>query len=898
MIGQYIFRILLFFILIGIISGCKESNAFKRSNNNDDLYLNAENITGMVKHFPQGFQEMLTQRGKQKIYTKENSSNFEYIGMPIGGIGAGQLYLGGDGKLWFWDIFNTNYKMGDVKGEEAYEHPYKRSEPGRYGTVNVNQGFTIQVKTASSKTIIKSLDRDGITDISFIGEYPIGHITYRDNELPVSVELEAFSPFIPLDVKNSSYPATNFIFKVKNTSQERMNINFGGWLENAICIKTRSKNKGTLVNQIQKLENGGLQLSETADASASLYDYGSMALTLKNASQQAQGSARIDGAKLPESVFAFGNRKANRLFSSKESTIGSLSENFILEPGEQKELIFVLTWYFPKSQVAPTAGGQGKSYNKRFENAADVAANVIMNFDELTTQTRLWHNTWYDSNLPYWFLDRTFLNTSILASSTSHIFEDGRFYGFEGGYQGMGTCTHVWGYVQAMGRLFPELEISLREKTDFVAFPAGGLFPSGVVNFRGREKMGEGWGNGMAVDGQAGIILRSYLTHQTSPDNSFLKRNYSSIKIAMQGLTKAGDADHDGILTGAQHNTLDADWYGKITWLSLQYEAALRAMAQMAGEMKDYEYATFCVNTADKGKKYIEDNLFNGEYFIQEADPAHPQSPGVYTGCEYSQLFGQSWAYQVGLGTIVNPEKITSSLNSLWKYNFTTDVGTFRKAKPAGRWYAMPGEGGFIACTWPKGGSEVLAKGNPRFAAYNNESQNGYEYALSHLMMSHNMPLRSLAHTWYMHNNRYEGSKRNPWCEVEWGIHYSRSMASYGLFTAACGFEYNGSKGYIAFDPKFNEDDFKAPFVSAEGWGTFTQKRNGALQKNTLTIRHGNLTINQLTLSMNTAGKKEVRANVNGKPISTTLNTEGLKINIYMASLKMREGDLIEIDIQ
>ena len=123
----------------------------------------------------------LTDRGAPAVYT---GSELEKIGMPIGGLCAGQLYLGGDGKLWHWDIFNQHISTGP-------DHYAKPMVPSAV----VDEGFGIRVAGINSQ--FRPLDRLHWREVSFSGQYPIGYVSYRDPDVPVTVKLEAFSPLIP-----------------------------------------------------------------------------------------------------------------------------------------------------------------------------------------------------------------------------------------------------------------------------------------------------------------------------------------------------------------------------------------------------------------------------------------------------------------------------------------------------------------------------------------------------------------------------------------------------------------------------------------------------------------------------------------------------------------------------
>jgi hypothetical protein len=218
----------------------------------------------------------------------------------------------------------------------------------------------------------------------------------------------------------------------------------------------------------------------------------------------------------------------------------------------------------------------------------------------------------------------------------------------------------------------------------------------------------------------------------------------------------------------------------------------------------------------------------------------------------------------------------------------------------------MPGEAGLLMCSFPRSDwdySQAKGKGPDWAAGYFNECMNGFEYQAAGHLIWEGLATEGLGVTRAVHD-RYHGSRRNPWNEVECGDHYARSMASYGVFLAACGFEYHGPRRHLGFAPRvFSEatgsrvTPFKCGFTTAEGWGTYSQDSEARAAHCKILLKWGELRVRTVALAFpETARPRNVRTMIEGRLAQSTHSWNGGRLLIVLAKeAQIRANQALEI---
>lgn len=846
------------------------------------------------KHFSPVWLASLTARGEPSVW--KTPEERKHLGIPAGGIGAGTVYLGADGRLWVWDIFNVGHegvvpnKAHGPEEDSAGYHANKLlterngsnyvAPPSGQSPWNLDNGCTLSFADGSTREI----DATGFSNITCKGEYPAPTYTYADPACPVSVEMEAVSPFIPLEYDDSSLPVVYMVRHFRNNGDKPVEFSVESRLENgAVKLhtehpairrhlrRTEAPGATALVGEVVSAD-GSRAPQGTLDRS----DFGTIALAVLG-----------EGETAPEALAKISEKQMLRVTSRAVK----------LAPGETKTVTFVVGWHFPHSAGRITHGNGALPDGRRwvaekFADAGALVAHAVKNAGRLCAETRLFRDTWYGSEsganrgtLPHWLLERSLWTATTLTTNGSYRLAGDRFWAWEGTGACEGTCTHVWHYAQSPGRLFPELERDLRENTDFKA-PA--MRADGSIDFRG------GMAGGWAIDGQAGIVLRSWRQHCVDTSGTFLKKNWPEIKKAMRFLITfdAGKSGKpDGVPTDSAHNTLDANWSGTVPWFVSLYNAALVASAAMADEAGDKAFAAECRDITAQGRKAYAALFEKGAGFYQANATEKEMLPiHVGKGCHIDMALGDWWLAQTGLPAFGDREQLRASMDALFRNNFVPNMGEFRRKwdKPAqrGRPYAIGDESGLVMCTWPQGGLPDKCRDFWSFG-YFQECMSGFEYAAAGLMVSlaenEKDPLltEGLAVTRAVHD-RYAAAKRNPYNEIECSDHYARAMASYGVFLAACGFHTHEPSGLLRFEPKFGADDFAAPFITGGAWGRFSQKQTGGKFTASVEVRHGTLRLGILELSA-PAKTGTTTLKIAGRDIAHTATIEGRRLVVKLA---------------
>jgi non-lysosomal glucosylceramidase len=785
-------------------------------------------------------------RDRKKIRSFEASAGA--LAFPLGGIGTGNVSLGARGDLRDWEIFNAPAK----------------------GNKLPNTFFAIRLQTANQKPIARILEaalqppfnlshgyhpsQNGglprFANSSFRGEYPFGTLELQDDAIPVRVELEAFTPFIPLNPEDSGIPCASLSYSVTNLTDEPLSMTLAGSLCNPVggvqfdpFMNILPSKKGKTHNEVRRDSDFNGVFMTANDIAPDDLAYGSMALITSHPNTTVKPQWLRSGwwDFLQEFWDDFvDDGLLNDLGYNSPSPDGkpdtaSLGITDTLPPGETRRYQFWITWYFPNrpnSWHGPQAVRAGASptirnhYATRFNDAWDVAAYTVSAWERLTAETRQFHEAFFDSTLPDDVLDAVSANIVPMRSNTCFWLEDGRFYGWEGCFDNSGccagSCTHVWSYAYSLAYLFPSLEREMR-RIEFQIETE----PDGYMMFRNLKSLGEEfvwtWGDQKpeaAVDGQMGSIIRAYREWQLSGDRTWLEGIWPGIKQAMHFASIHWDKDQDYVLDGKQHNTYDIEFYGPNPLSSIYYLAALRAVERMAEVLGETALSERCQKAFLQGSQKLDSLLWNGEYFIQKIDNVDEHKYQHGLGCLTDQLLGQLHAHVLGLGPLLPEDHIRKASKSIFDYNFR--VG-FEDHVNCQRTYVLNGESGLLLCTWPHGGRPVLP------FVYSDEVWTGIEYHVAAELIYDGSLDAGLQIINAVHE-RHDGIRRNPWDEVECGHHYARSMSSWMVLLALSGQHGDLGQGELSFNPNTDAstdpDHFQCFWSNGRAWGRYEQRRS------------------------------------------------------------------------
>ena len=358
-------------------------------------------------------------------------------GAPVGGFGAGTFSRTTRGNFERWHI-------------KAGVHKYQNVPANQFAVFAQTDG-----EPALAEVLSTSKPENGMLSAwnwsypagagEYAALYPKSWFAYREPRLPVTLTLEQFSPILPNNYKESSYPVALYNWYVQNPGNKPVTVsvlfswtNMVGWFRDRRRNLDAGSQQDYNVYRSQQIQGGamkGIVFDRIRSGPVTEEWDGQFAI----AALEQPGTEITylsffypigSGAEVWKPFAATGRlpNQAPDMASSGDPLAGAIAVRLSLGPHEKKMIPMVLSWDLP---IVQFTGGRkwvrhyAQFFNASGTNAWEIARTGLENDQRWSDQIDAWQRPYIsDESKPLWYRGELFNEMYILA-------DGGTFWGHE-----------------------------------------------------------------------------------------------------------------------------------------------------------------------------------------------------------------------------------------------------------------------------------------------------------------------------------------------------------------------------------------------------------------------------------------------------------------------------------
>jgi non-lysosomal glucosylceramidase len=618
-------------------------------------------------------------------------------GLPLGGFGSGSV-----GRTYRGDFARWHFEPG-------FHHFESRL---------ANQ-FAVRVERAGqTRATVLCPERPTDRLAGWSWNYPAGHGSYHalfpkawfvyDPEVVgCDLTVKQFSPIIPGNYRESSYPVGVFEAVVHNPDVEPITVsllltweNLVGWERGT--LQSTGQVNGAVTEVVCAERLAGVVLD--GGARNEQFAIGVCQRSDSTATYRGRFVANSDGAEVWQDFVDDGQLDDvddQRPAAPGEEIGAAVAIRFELAPGESKTVPFALAWDLPIMQF-----GAGRQWYRRYtafygasgRNAWAIVRDALLHYQEWEAAIDAWQSPILaDARTPEWYKTALFNELYFLVDggtawengevgkpNTAH----GRFAYLESyDYPFYSTLDVRFYSSWALLLLWPELEkqelrqfVATVELDDPTPITIESARTQSVRKRRGALPHDLGapghdpwiqpnsylWQDvSIWKDLNSKFVLMVYRDYVVTGDRALLSASWPAVREALAYL-KQFDRDGDGLPEndGVPDQTYDT-WpmTGPSAYCGGLWLAALRAAEAMGTVLGDAEAVALYASWRTPAEQAY-DRLWNGRYYNFDSSPA-----GHADSIMADQLCGQWYAQALDLPDIVPIERVRQVLKTVYASN-------------------------------------------------------------------------------------------------------------------------------------------------------------------------------------------------------------------------------------